>query len=176
MCKNYDDSSAKMKFTYRSDNIHNKMDCPIKLVYSGEFLRELLQKKGMTYKDAAEILSLDKNTVGKAVRGGNLYVNVLLAIANQWQIPIERFFKYEGDEHGISKSYYLSSDDWDKIHQNVENVVRESEEIYKKCQKSTGDFSGLLASRDREIAVLKELVKVYEERIKILEAELFSRR
>ena len=42
-----------------------------KLVYSGDSLRRFLHRKGLTYKDAAKELGLDKNTIGKAVRGGN---------------------------------------------------------------------------------------------------------
>lgn len=40
-----------------------------KLVYSGDSLRRFLHRKGLTYKDAAKELGLDKNTIGKAVRG-----------------------------------------------------------------------------------------------------------
>lgn len=43
-----------------------------KLVYSGDSLRRFLHRKGLTYKDAAKELGLDKNTIGKAVRGGNM--------------------------------------------------------------------------------------------------------
>jgi len=43
-----------------------------KLVYSGDSLRRFLHRKGLTYKDAAKELGLDKNTIGKAVRGGNI--------------------------------------------------------------------------------------------------------
>ena len=46
-----------------------------KLVYSGDSLRRFLHRKGLTYKDAAKELGLDKNTIGKAVRGGNMNIN-----------------------------------------------------------------------------------------------------
>lgn len=63
-----------------------------KLVYSGDSLRRFLHRKGLTYKDAAKELGLDKNTIGKAVRGGNMNINVLLSIANHWNFPITDFF------------------------------------------------------------------------------------
>ena len=49
-----------------------------KLVYSGDLLRKFLHQKKLTYKEAAKELGLDKNTIGKAVRGGNMNINVLL--------------------------------------------------------------------------------------------------
>ena len=52
-----------------------------KLVYSGDLLRKFLHQKKLTYKEAAKELGLDKNTIGKAVRGGNMNINVLLKIS-----------------------------------------------------------------------------------------------
>ena len=51
-------------------------------VYSGEKLKNFLHRKGISYKDAAKELGIDKNTVGKAVRGGNLNVDIILRICN----------------------------------------------------------------------------------------------
>ena len=50
--------------------------------YTGEKLRQYLQQNDITYKEAAKILDIDKNTVGKAVRGGNLNVDILLHFCN----------------------------------------------------------------------------------------------
>ena len=69
-----------------------------KLVYSGDSLRRFLHRKGLTYKDAAKELGLDKNTIGKAVRGGNMNINVLLSIANHWNFPITDFFIFVNQE------------------------------------------------------------------------------
>ena len=65
-----------------------------KLIYTGDLLRKFLHQKGITYKEAAKELGLDKNTIGKAVRGGNMNINVLLTIANHWNLPITDFFTF----------------------------------------------------------------------------------
>lgn len=49
-----------------------------KVLYSGDRFRSYLERKDLTYAKASSILSINKNTIGKAVRGGNLYVDVLL--------------------------------------------------------------------------------------------------
>ena len=51
----------------------------IRTSYTGDNFREFLQKRGITYKAAAADLKIDKNTIGKAVRGGNLNIGVLLS-------------------------------------------------------------------------------------------------
>ena len=77
-----------------------------KLVYSGDSLRRFLHRKGLTYKDAAKELGLDKNTIGKAVRGGNMNINVLLSIANHWNFPITDFFIFVNQEE-CEETYLL---------------------------------------------------------------------
>ena len=63
-----------------------------KLVYSGERLREFLRRNNISYKQAAEELGIDKNTVGKAVRGGNLNSDIILHICNTYHMPVSDFF------------------------------------------------------------------------------------
>lgn len=63
-----------------------------KLVYSGERLREFLRRNNISYKQAAEELGIDKNTVGKAVRGGNLNSDIILHICNTYNMPVSDFF------------------------------------------------------------------------------------
>ena len=79
-----------------------------KLVYSGDLLRKFLHRKGLTYKDAAKELGLDKNTIGKAVRGGNLNINVLLNIANHWNLPITDFFTFVSNDE-CKETYFRDS-------------------------------------------------------------------
>lgn len=57
-----------------------------------------MQRKGLSYNEAAATLGINKNTVGKAVRGGNLNVDILLLICNEYGLNIADFFVIEGDE------------------------------------------------------------------------------
>lgn len=84
-----------------------------KLVYSGDSLRRFLHRKGLTYKDAAKELGLDKNTIGKAVRGGNMNINVLLSIANHWNFPITDFFIFVNQEE-CEETYFISPNKYNK--------------------------------------------------------------
>ena len=105
-----------------------------KLVYSGDSLRRFLHRKGLTYKDAAKELGLDKNTIGKAVRGGNMNINVLLSIANHWNFPITDFFIFVNQEE-CEETYYNSQK------KNINNsekdnlFVSEDSKIYKNIKK-----------------------------------------
>lgn len=64
-----------------------------KIVYSGDKFREYLTRHRITYQEASMQLGIDKNTIGKAVRGGNLNLNVLLTICNFYGLDISEFFK-----------------------------------------------------------------------------------
>ena len=66
-----------------------------KIVYSGDKFREYLNRHKITYQEASLQLGIDKNTIGKAVRGGNLNLNVLLTICNFYGLDISEFFKSE---------------------------------------------------------------------------------
>ena len=77
--------------------------------YSGERFRQYLQRNKISYKEAARILSIDKNTVGKAARGGNLKVDILLHICNVFQMDVTDFFCDVVGADGIK--YYISLED-----------------------------------------------------------------
>ncbi len=63
-----------------------------KYVYTGEQFKLFLQRHGISYKQAAADLHIDKNTVGKAVRGGNLNIDIILQICNVYGLKIKDFF------------------------------------------------------------------------------------
>ena len=99
--------------------------------YTGERLRQFLQHNGISYKEAASILSIDKNTVGKAVRGGNLNVDILLHICNVFQMDVTDFFCCEiTDKDGLPRNYYITLQDQrftghkDRIHKNDNNLLK----------------------------------------------------
>ena len=93
-----------------------------KLVYSGDLLRKFLHQKKLTYKEAAKELGLDKNTIGKAVRGGNMNINVLLNIANHWKIPITNFFTWVNNEE-CGESYFISSAKYQAWQEDEDSTV-----------------------------------------------------
>lgn len=68
-----------------------------KIIYSGIKFREFLSRRGITYQEASAFLGIDKNTIGKAVRGGNLNMSVLLTICNMYHLNIADFFVLECD-------------------------------------------------------------------------------
>lgn len=125
-----------------------------KLVYSGDSLRRFLHRKGLTYKDAAKELGLDKNTIGKAVRGGNMNINVLLSIANHWNFPITDFFIYNNNSA------------------NDNLLVSEDSKIYKNIKNLSTEELALKASKQQEISLLQNLIRNYQDRIDLLQQEL----
>ena len=120
-----------------------------KLVYSGDSLRRFLHRKGLTYKDAAKELGLDKNTIGKAVRGGNMNINVLLSIANHWNFPITDFFIFVNQEE-CEETYFISPNKYNN------NSANQSEDPVK----------GL------DVSLLQNLIRNYQDRIDLLQQEL----
>ena len=99
--------------------------------YTGDKLRQYLQHNGISYKEAAKILSIDKNTVGKAVRGGNLNIDILLHICNIFQMSVTDFFNcIITDKDGMARNYYISST---LIKESTE-CVSEDEFNYKKSK------------------------------------------
>lgn len=104
-----------------------------KLVYSGDSLRRFLHRKGLTYKDAAKELGLDKNTIGKAVRGGNMNINVLLSIANHWNFPITDFFIFVNQED-VKRPILLVRTNIITIRQMNNLLVSENSKIYKNIK------------------------------------------
>ena len=142
-----------------------------KLVYSGDLLRRFFRRKGITYKDAAKELGLDKNTIGKAVRGGNMNINVLLNIANHWNLPISDFFIVV-DQNGCDENYFISSDKYHSDSNNDGLVVSEDSKIYKNTKNLSTEELALKESKEREIALLQDLIANYTDRIELLQKEL----
>ena len=70
------------------------MEIKSQLIYDGSKLREYLLRNKMTYQDASERLDIDKNTIGKAVRGGNLNTSILLKICNEFNLNLMDFFTF----------------------------------------------------------------------------------
>ena len=79
-------------------------------VYSGAELKRFLKLHNISYKEAAAVLGIDKNTVGKAVRGGNLNINIILLICNRYDLDIRDFFNQLVAENRDSKNHYFSTD------------------------------------------------------------------
>ncbi|HIX27687.1 MAG TPA: helix-turn-helix domain-containing protein [Candidatus Barnesiella excrementigallinarum] len=142
-----------------------------KLVYSGEKLRRFLHREGLTYKDAAQELGLDKNTIGKAVRGGNMNINVLLSIANNWNIPITDFFTFVNQEE-CEGNYFISPDKYRANENRDVSTVEEDSKIYKNIKNLSTKEAALRESKQKEIYLLQHLIHNYQERIVLLQKEL----
>lgn len=142
-----------------------------KLVYSGDLLRKFLHQKKLTYKEAAKELGLDKNTIGKAVRGGNMNINVLLNIANHWKIPITNFFTWVNNEE-CGESYFISPGKYQAWQDDEDSTVTEASKIYKNIKNLSIDKPELIASKRQEIELLQELIQNYQKRIELLQQEL----
>ena len=128
-----------------------------KLVYSGDSLRRFLHRKGLTYKDAAKELGLDKNTIGKAVRGGNMNINVLLSIANHWNFPITDFFIFVNQEE-CEETYFISPNKYNNNSANDNLLVSEDSKIYKNIKNLLTEELALKASKQQEISLLQNLM------------------
>ena len=100
-----------------------------KWIYTGEKFRNFLHRNGISYKEAAATLGIDKNTVGKAVRGGNMNVDILLRICNEYGLRMTDFFAVErnGD-----KDYLNSLDEGSP-------VLEECNQEYKKCELTSSE-------------------------------------
>ena len=142
-----------------------------KLVYSGDSLRRFLHRKGLTYKDAAKELGLDKNTIGKAVRGGNMNINVLLSIANHWNFPITDFFIFVNQEE-CEETYFISPNKYNNNSANDNLLVSEDSKIYKNIKNLSTEELALKASKQQEISLLQNLIRNYQDRIDLLQQEL----
>ena len=134
-----------------------------KLVYSGDSLRRFLHRKGLTYKDAAKELGLDKNTIGKAVRGGNMNINVLLSIANHWNFPITDFFIFVNQEE-CEETYFISPNKYNNDSANDNLLVSEDSKIYKNIKNLSTEELALKASKQQEISLLQNLIRNYQVR------------
>ncbi len=118
-------------------------------------------------------MGLDKNTIGKAVRGGNMNITVLLSISNRWDFPITEFFTFV-DKEECGDSYFISPKKYRSLPEKEENTVEEGFKIYKNSKNLSTESMVLRESKLKEIAILKDLIKNYQERVALLEDELLS--
>lgn len=106
----------------------------MKWSYSGAHFRQYLQRKDISHKQAAEELGIDKNTVGKAVRGGNLNVDIILRICNTYELSVIDFFILEGKEG--EETEVLDNADYKNSLDHEDISCSEDEFKYKKCKIS----------------------------------------
>lgn len=143
-----------------------------KIVYSRDKFREYLNRHKITYQEASLQLGIDKNTIGKAVRGGNLNLNVLLTICNFYGLDISEFFKSEtlSDKNSGGYPASVSLSDLSKT------VPFVAEEVAGYIVKNgvTPEIEELILSKDKEISLLKEMNNLYKERLDLYQKKLFS--
>lgn len=122
-----------------------------KWIYTGEKFRNFLHRNGISYKEAAATLGIDKNTVGKAVRGGNMNVDILLRICNEYGLRMTDFFTVErnGD-----KDYLNSLDEGSP-------VLEESNQEYKKCELTSSEVVELQKTMERTAALFQDVIDEY---------------
>ena len=118
-------------------------------------------------------LGIDKNTIGKAVRGGNLNMSVLLTICNMYHLNIADFFvlEHDGEEnqtHENSINPILSDN------KQVLSSVSEEFEKYKISKKPKFQYEDFLASKDQEIALLREINELYKKQIELLQEKVLE--
>ncbi len=143
-----------------------------KIIYSGDKFREYLTRHKITYQEASLQLGIDKNTIGKAVRGGNLNLNVLLTICNFYRLDISDFFKTEvvsdkdTEKYPVPESLPGFSETDSLVAENVaEYIVRD---------KIPSEVEALILSKDKEILLLQEMNNLYKERLDLLQKKLLS--
>lgn len=143
-----------------------------KFIYSGDKFREYLTRHKITYQEASLQLGIDKNTIGKAVRGGNLNLNVLLTICNFYRLDISDFFKTEvvsdkdTEKYPVPESLPGFSETDSLVAENVaEYIVRD---------KIPSEVEALILSKDKEILLLQEMNNLYKERLDLLQKKLLS--
>lgn len=142
-----------------------------KLVYTGDLLRKFLHRKGITYKEAAKELGLDKNTIGKAVRGGNMNISVLLTIANHWNLPITDFFTFISSDE-CREAYFISPSQYVFDERNDLTAAGEPLKLYKNTKNFSKSTSAIYESKRQEIELLQNLINNYQKRIEMLQQEL----
>lgn len=136
-----------------------------KWVYTGKKLKALFQRKGISYKEAASKLGIDKNTVGKAVRGGNMNVDILLRICNEYGLHMTDFFTTE-KEYEVDYLNSLS----DEI-----AVLEEECEKYKKCELSRTEIVELKNTMTHTVSLLQKATEDYQRCLQLLDSKLLNR-
>lgn len=143
-----------------------------KIVYSGERFKKFLQRNKISYKEAAEALGIDKNTVGKAVRGGNLNLDIILRICNVYPMRIADFFLL-ADENGetLDTNYFISLND------NVDGESRVSEEefCYKRCENLSERIKEISDMMETSHSKLIDLSREYHDCCRLLDSLITHR-
>ncbi len=139
---------------------YNHQKSSRKLVFSGEKVKAYFHRNGISYKVAAAKLGIDKNTVAKLVKGGNMNVDIILKFCNVFGLNVTDFFKCEVvDEAGNVESYYLSSGT------SMADESKVSEEFfnYKKCENEPASMDALLAMLEQNNRMLKKLSEEHKD-------------
>ena len=135
-------------------------------VYTGVKLKNYLQRSDLSYKDAAEELGIDKNTVGKAVRGGNLNIDIILRICNTYGLNIYDFFEQvDLDNSDSVTDHYFSSDD----ELSATSISAEPDLIYKKSKKSDSQVEDFSRELEQMQLLVTELSEKLNNSYKILD-------
>ncbi len=142
-----------------------------KYIYTGERLKLFFQLHGISYKQAAADLHIDKNTVGKAVRGGNLNIDIILQICNVYGLKITDFFKVVQEcKTAEGETYYISLDT-----EGLDNkMLAEDNNEYKKCEKSDyrlDALSELMKDGGQKLDALMDIYKHCQEALDAIAEE-----
>ena len=144
-----------------------------RLVYSGERFRDFLAANHITYQEASNVLGIDKNTIGKAVRGGNLNTAILLKICNEYKLDLSDFFITVDDELPSGVNYGEEYSEQESPVSDDAGYAAEDEEYYG-AKISDKVLKELLHSKELEISRLRMLVKLYQERVDMLQQQLMN--
>ena len=104
--------------------------------YSGLQFKAFLKQHNISYKQAADAIGVNKNTVGKVVRGGNLNTNIILRICRIYGLEIYDFFRPvlpENAENADSEKSNISQ-------VCIESLTRSLEQL----QNSIAELNSLL--------------------------------
>lgn len=132
-----------------------------------------MSRKGITYQEASAYLGIDKNTIGKAVRGGNLNMSVLLTICNMYHLNISDFFITEPDSDDLSTHENSSTPIYSEA-TPVLSTVTEEIGNYKISKKPQFLYEDFLATKDQEITLLREINDLYKKQIEMLQEKILE--
>ncbi len=146
-----------------------------KIIYSGTKFREFLSRRGITYQEASNYLGIDKNTISKVIRGGNLSLNVLLTICNMYHLSISDFFSIEyDDDDPQTRENEISLALAENRPSSKQTSDPESVEKYISSKKTLFQYENYIASKDQEIDLLRELNQLYKQQINLLQEKVLE--
>ena len=105
--------------------------------YSGLQFKVFLKQHNISYKQAAETIGVNKNTVGKVVRGGNLNTHILLRICQVYELDIRDFFKQvlpENAETAHSAKSAIPQVSIDSLTRSLEQLQNRIAELNEQLQ------------------------------------------